>query len=109
MPNQPITVEKATIMMQRYVAYMTDLGVDMNHQTQSVSFNASDLQQWLDGVMPFTDEFRLCLGVYPPGDANAGRISVIVWPYKNGQPATSDSGRGITAEIEPFNEAQGHP
>ncbi|NOT51919.1 MAG: hypothetical protein HOP10_11665 [Chitinophagaceae bacterium] len=107
MANQPIPVNKATLMMQDYVSYMTGLGVNMNQQTQTISFNADDLRQWIDGVMPFTDEFRLCLGVYPPADANAGRITVAIWPYKNGQPATDTAGRGT--EIEPFNEGQGHP
>jgi hypothetical protein len=109
MPNQPIPVNKATTMMQAYVSYMTGLGVDMNQQTQSVSFDANDLKQWIDSVMPHTDEFRLCLGVYSPSDAQPGRITVAIWPYKDGQPATSDTGRGAPAEIEPFNEGQSNP
>lgn len=103
MANQPIPVEKATLMMQQYVAYMTGLGVDMSQQTQTVSFNANDLKHWIDDVLPFTDEFKICMCVYPPTDADAGRSTVAIWPYKDGSPARTDSGRGVPAEIEPFN------
>ena len=106
MANQPIPVAKATAMMQQYVSYMGSHGINMNSQTQSVSFDASELQQWMNNVMPYTDEFRIFLGVYPAGDPEAGRITVIVWPYKNGQPATNGAARG---EIEPFNEGQLYP
>ncbi len=111
MANQPIPVDKATVMMQNYLAYMTGLGVDMAHQTQTVSFNAQDLRQWIDSVMQFTDEFRLCFGVYAPTDAGAGKMTVAIWPYKDGQPATSGAGKGtsVPAEIEPFNEGQSNP
>ena len=93
--------------MQEYVSYMTNLGVNMSQQTQTVSFDPAILAQWLNNVLPHTDELRVCLGVYTPGEADAGRITVILWPYKNGQPATDPTARGT--EIEPFNEGQGQP
>ena len=110
MSNQPISVAKANSMIQQNLTYMSGLGVNMSKQTESVSFDGTILQQWLAAVMPFADELRVCLGVYPPGDPSAGRITTILWPYKNGQPATQPSaGDGATVMIEPFNEGQHHP
>lgn len=110
MSNQPISVANANSMIQENLAYMTGLGVNMSKQTESVSFDGTILQQWLATVMPFADELRIFLGVYPPGVPNAGRITTILWPYKSGQPATkSSAGDGATVMIEPFNEGQHHP
>ena len=102
MANQPIPVSKATALMTEYRTYMTGLGVDMSLQTQSVSFDPGILSQWLSNILPDTDELKVCLGVYGTGEADAGRITVALWPYKNGQPATRFTG-GKTEEIEPFN------
>jgi hypothetical protein len=110
MANKPISVAMANAMIQQNISYMSGLGVNMANQTESVSFDGRTLQQWLTGVMPYADELRICLGVYPPGNPNAGRITTILWPYKNGQPATMPSvGAGAAALIEPFNEGQQHP
>ncbi len=106
MANQPITVAKATQLMQEYVSYMTNHGINMNQQTQMVAFDSGILSQWMSTTQPSCDEFRICLGVYPPNDANAGHITVAIWPYKNGQPAIDPNTR---LEIEPFNEGQLYP
>ena len=108
MANQPIPVSKANALMQEYVSYMTGLGVTMSQQTQTVSFDAAALMQWLNNIGTNMDELRICLGVYEPTDPDAGRITVALWPYKNGQPAT-EVDRGVTVEIEPFNEGTGQP
>ncbi|MGH2552158.1 MAG: hypothetical protein ACRDEB_00485 [Chitinophagaceae bacterium] len=110
MANQPISVARANAMIQENISYMTGLGVNMTQQTQSVAFDGKDLQQWLSTVMPFADELRICIGVYPAGTSDEGRITTILWPYKNGQPATMPSaGDGANIMIEPFNEGQQHP
>ena len=107
MANQPIPVSRANGMIQDYITYMEGLGVNMSQQTQSVSFDGNILQQWLSDVMPFADELRVFLGASGAGDAL--RITVILWPYKNGQPAMQPGeGAGSTA-INPFNEGQGLP
>ncbi len=112
MANQPIPVSTANAMISDYISYMTKLGVDMNHQTQSVSFDGTILMNWLGSVMPYADELRVCMGLYPAGNSQAGRTTVILWPYKNGLPATwpatgKDGGGDQT--INPYNEGQGHP
>lgn len=86
MENRPIPVSDANIMIQEFINYMTKLGVDPSQQTQSVSFTGKELMAWLNQTMPNADELKICLGVYPTGDPNAGRITVILWPYKDGQP-----------------------
>jgi hypothetical protein len=77
----------------------------MSQQTQSVSFTKSDLMTWLNNVMPNADELRVFMGRFPSGYENEGRTSVILWPYKNGQPATDEQ----QAEIEPYDDGAGHP
>ncbi len=52
-----------------------------------VSFTGNELMDWLNQTMPYADELRVCFGTYPAGDPNAGRVTVILWPYKNGEPA----------------------
>lgn len=108
MANQPIPVKQANDMIAQYIEYMQKLGVDMTKQTQSISFTSKELLNWLSGAMPYADELRICEGVYPDGE-NAGRITVILWPYKNGKPATKpvEQGKGggdDDEEIEPYND-----
>src|SRR5690242_9977694 len=95
MPDQPIPVSTADAMIAEYISYMTSLGVDMNNQTQSTSFGGTDLTNWLATVMPFADELRIFNGRYLPGDAHAGRTTVILWPYYHGAPAVDTKGKQI--------------
>ena len=59
----------------------------------------------MNRVKDTTDEFRVCLGMYPDGE-QAGRLTAIIWPYKNGQPAKKPTaGKGGDDDFEdPFNE-----
>lgn len=118
MSNQPIPIQTANLMIADYFNYMTEHGVDMNRQTQSVSFNSSILLEWMTSVSDYADEFRIFMGLYPDSDPRAGRTTVIVWPYKDGQPATmpgtsgKDGGEGDGGEghgIDPFNEGTLNP
>lgn len=110
MTNKPIPVAEAEVMKREYLNYMTQLGVDMTQQTHSVSFDSKVLQAWMQQVTPVTDEFRIFLGVYPTASPNAGRISTIIWPYKNGQPATrSGMALGDDGWEDPFNDGSHHP
>lgn len=109
MANQPISVSKANDMIQQYLTYMTGHGINMNNQTQTVIFTTPELLQWLNNTKGYTDEFRVCIGVYPNGDSRAGRMSAIIWPYKNGQPAVGPdtAGKGGTGGgtlLEPYND-----
>lgn len=112
MANQPIPVSEANDMIQAYLEYMTRLGVDMSKQTHSVSFTAPELSKWMETVKSYTDEYRMCLGVYPGGE-NAGRMTVIVWPYKNGKPATKPDTEGKSGGgggfAPPYNQGQLNP
>lgn len=109
MPNQTIPISKANAMIQQYVTYMTTHGVDMNFQTQTVVFDTTLLMEYLDRTKGYTDEFRICIGVYPNDESKAGRITAIVWPYKNGQPASRSTdaegkGGGGKPPLDPFND-----
>lgn len=105
MADQPIPINDATAMINEYISYMSGLGVDMNNQTQSVSFTGGDLTTWLNTVMAFADELRIFNGRYPAGHANAGRTTVILWPYYHGVPAVDNKGKAI----EPLNDGTGTP
>lgn len=102
MANKPIPVSDADTMIQEYIKYIQN-PVDMSKQTQSVSFTGPELMTWLNQTMPNADEIRVCFGIYPEGHAKAGRITVILWPYKGGEQAKTNP------PIPPYNEGQGHP
>lgn len=87
MKNHPIPAKEAYTMVEEYWKYLKKLGVDPDSQTQSVSFTASELISWMQRVMSVSDEFRIFFGVYPEGHPQAGRITSIIWPYKDGKPA----------------------
>jgi hypothetical protein len=62
---------------------------------------------WLNGVTPHTDELRIFNGLYSSGQ-QANRTTVIIWPYKNGEPARWPS-EGVTENggdgyIDPYND-----
>jgi hypothetical protein len=105
MADQPIPVSTANKTISEYSKYMTNLGVNMNQQTQSVSFSRTTVMHWLGIVMPFADELRIFMGTYPDGNPHAGRTTVILWPYLNGNPATDGTGAGI----DPYNDGAGIP
>jgi hypothetical protein len=84
----PIPVSTANIMIEDYIR-STEPGIeDLSKKTWSVSFTGKELMDWLVEKMPFADELRICFGKYPKDDPNGGRVSVILWPYKDGKPAT---------------------
>jgi hypothetical protein len=111
--GKTIPVSTANDMIKGYFDYMTKQGVDMNKQTQSVSFTGSTVMEWLSTVMPRADELRVFMGFYPEGHAQAGRTTVILWPYKDGRPATKPMADGKDGggneELDPFNEGTGQP
>ena len=111
MANGPIPISEANDMIQQYLVYMKSLGVDMNKQTQNVGFETPGLWEWMERVKKYTDEFRICLGVYPAGFPDQGRLTVIIWPYKDGNPAVDDSGKsgGGGNGIKPYNQGQLSP
>lgn len=109
MANQPIPVSLANDMIQNYQDYIAKLGI--TGQTESVAFNSTALLNWMNSVKAHTDEFRIFLGVYPVGATNEGRLTTIIWPYKEGEPATGtvtgdkdDSNKSSDNLIDPFNE-----
>ena len=88
MENHPIPVSEANAMTEAYRKFLKESGIDPEKQTQSVSFTSAELMNWLNKTMPAADELRIFLGVYPAGHEHAGRITTILWPYKNGQPTS---------------------
>lgn len=111
--GKPIPASTAKDMIKAYFDYMTKQGVDMSKQTQSVTFTGSAVMTWLGEVMPRTDELRVFMGRYPEGHDQAGRTTVILWPYKDGNPSTKPmtDGKGGSGEEEfdPFNDGTGQP
>jgi hypothetical protein len=114
MENRPIPVSVANEMIAEYTAWLRQQGIDPEKQSQSISFTGKELMSWLSGVMPVADELRICLGVYPKTDPNAGRITVILWPYKDGQPATQPVTDGKDTPpppppVDPYNQGSLNP
>lgn len=98
--SKPIPVSQATAMVKTYNTYMQTLGVDMKKQTQSVSFTLTDLLEWLNKMTPIADEIRIFMGDYPDGSSEAGRTTVLLWPYKDGQPARTTD-KTLATETDP--------
>jgi hypothetical protein len=110
MPNQ-IPVITANAMKEAYLGYMTLHSVNMQYQTHSVSFPSIDLVKWMHELqeLNLVDEFRFFAGVYAPPSPHAGRITVIIWPYKNGEPAIDTTHGNGGVEIEPYNDGTLNP
>jgi hypothetical protein len=100
MAGKTIPAATADEMIKAYFDYMTKLGVDMNKQTQSVSFTGDTVMNWLNVIMPKADELKIFMGTYPAGNPQAGRTTVILWPYKDGKPVTG-SGAGLRGGPDP--------
>ncbi len=110
---QKITPQYAELCKSAYQNYMKEHGIDVKTtQTNCVSFGSKALQEYFinNQIFENSDEIRIFLGVYPldsPNtypEAKSGRITTIIWPYKNGKPATYPSTELVNAkEIEPFN------
>lgn len=112
MENGPIPASVAYAMIKEYIMYMESKGIDMNKQTHSVSFTKDKLMDWLGKNMSAADELRVCLGAYGKGNENAGRITVILWPYKDGEPTTQAYSEGKDAPpppTDPYNNGQLNP
>lgn len=108
MANQPIPVETANLMIAAYRKYMEDHDVNMDQQTQAVSFTGTSLMNWLNEVMPYADEIRIFNGLYDAG-THSGRTTVILWPYRDGQPAIRQQAVNGDNYIQPYNEGQLYP
>ena len=114
MAGKPIPISTANAMVNKYIDHVKNLGVEPNKKTQYVSFTLPEIMDWLNQVTPFTDELRICLGVHTQEASDPGRVTVIVWPYKNGEPATSPlsegkDGGGGGGGINPYNDGNSGP
>ena len=112
----PIPVSIANTMIEDYIRSTEPGTEDLSKKTWSVSFTGKELMDWLIEKMPFADELRICFGKYPKEDPNAGRTTVILWPYKDGQPATQpfvaegkDGPAPPPPPTDPYNNGQLQP
>lgn len=81
-------------------------------ETQSVGFRLNELTDWINQNLDSTkvDEIRICFGVYDKKYLDEynnnqsvkfnNRLTVFLWPYKNGSRALSKMNGD---EIQPFN------
>jgi hypothetical protein len=110
MENRPIPVSEANAMIEEYNKYEQQHGINPTTQTQSVSFTGPELMKWLTDTMPYADELRICFGTYVSGNPNAGRVTAILWPYKDGQPASYPiEGKDDGDKIPPYNQGGLNP
>ena len=113
MAGKPIPIPTANAMIGEYVAYLQTLKVDPAKKTQYVDFSVPELMDWLNKVAPYSDEIRVCMGVYPATSPNAGQVTTIIWPYKDGKPAAQPlqgkDGGGGDPGFNPYNEGTSGP
>ncbi len=78
--------------------------------TLSVGFNFSIFQNWLSTITGQPDEIKVRFGIYtenfiksldPQHPEKIGRLTVFLWPYKNGVPLPKSKTGGATSD--PFN------
>ena len=108
----PIPVSEANLMIEEYER-STDPTAELAKKTFSVSFTSKELMDWLTPIMSLADELRICFGKYPKEDPNAGRVTVILWPYKDGQPLTEGYAEGKDGTpptpTDPYNQGSLKP
>lgn len=114
MAGRPIPISQANEMITLYIDYVQKLPVDPKKKTQYVSFTLPEIMEWLNQVAPFSDELRIFLGVNPPEIPDPGRVTVIVWPYKSGQPSTQPltegkDGGGGGGGFDPYDDGTTGP
>lgn len=83
----PIPVATADLMIKEYEG-ITASDLELAKKTLTVSFTGKELMGWLNEKMAVADELKIFFGKYPKDDPQAGRVTVILWPYKNGSPLT---------------------
>lgn len=107
----PIPVAEAEIMIKEYEgASATDL--ELTKKTLTVSFSGKELMDWLNEKMAIADELKIFFGKYPKGNPEAGRVTVILWPYKDGAPLTqgyAEGKDGPPPPSDPYNNGQSGP
>jgi hypothetical protein len=91
----------------------TDYDAIKASYTNSVAFGSANLRQWLTdkNIFENSDSIVLCLGIYTKDairdwnipEEHYGRITVFIWPYKNGYTASPVS------IANPFNVGSLHP
>ena len=89
-----ITSETANAMIAAYMKYMQALGVDMTKQTHYETLDLKPFADWLQQFVSQASELRLYPGVYPDGE-QAGRLTVIAWPYNGDVPSAKLNGDGF--------------
>ena len=89
----PIPVSEANLMIEEYER-STEPTTELTKKTFTVSFTGRELMDWLTEKMALADELKIFFGKYPKEDPQAGRVTVILWPYKDGQPLTDGYSEG---------------
>lgn len=113
MAGKPIPIITANAMNKMYAEYVQQLPVAAGRKTEYVSFTFKELMAYLNEAAPYTDEIRIYLGMTAEPSPDPGRVTTIIWPYKNGRPATrplaegKDGGDG--EGFPPYDEGNGNP
>jgi len=114
MAGRPISITQAHEMTRLYVDHVRNLPVHPVKKTQYVSFTLSDLMNYLRQAEKNADEIRIYLGVHSESSQNPGRLTTILWPYKDGEPAAGayvegKDGGGGGEGFPPYDEGSGNP
>ena len=112
MAGKPIPVTMAMTMVGQYADYISNLQTQSDKKTEYTIFSLPDLMDWLKSVEPYADEIKVCMGLYPADAPQAGRLTVILWPYSAGKPSAEpfqgkDGGGG--GGMNPYNDGNNGP
>src|SRR5262245_54238500 len=107
-----IPVKQADDMILFYQKHCKDQNLPKEKSTEYVSYALPEFQAWLTAVTPYSDEVRVCLGVYPPGHPEEGRLTVLFRSYSAGKPSAEprEEGKGGTGGgFSPYDEGNSGP
>ena len=107
-----IPIDRARKMIDHFKDHIQGLALPKNKSTEYVSFDLPEFQKWLTSVTPYSDELKIFLGVYPDDHPEAGRLTLVIWPYKADQPAAEPRtvGKGGTGGgFGPYNDGNSGP
>jgi hypothetical protein len=106
--GREISIQEANRRKDQYKLFKQYHG--LLDQTEYIDFSLGPLMEWLEKVKDKTDTIRIFLAQMRPDDPNSAdrlKLNVVLWPYKEDQPA-QDTGLTVPL-LNPYNVGNRQP
>jgi hypothetical protein len=102
--GEAIPVPEALVKVLKFGRFKSDH--DLENQTMCIGFNAINLLKWLENHLDQMDELKIFLSL-----DEAEKITVVLWPYKEKQPAVVSPNTEDDDEValDPYNIGNRQP